>query len=125
MAPKFTGTLAVDEVAACIMAKSADQQIIVGPLITIMTDSSAPPIPYVMVCTGDADEQMHCDQIICHDEAGRSALMLALCNHRPVIIHNMDDELDMVKWCDTLWPGDKTRRLISAVETEHGGVVKP
>jgi hypothetical protein len=117
-----TMSQSVDEIANYILSKAADAQILIGPLIAKMLDDSEPAIPYVVVCSGDEDKQMHCDQIMCHDEIGRRGLILALvARRRPIVIHDMDDELAMVKLAEVIWPCDKARRIIAATEAERKG----
>jgi hypothetical protein len=109
-----------DEIADYILSKAADVHVMIGPLIELMYDGTKPAIPYVAVCTGDADGQMHVDQIMCHDEAGKFGLKLAIIQRRrPVVIHDMDDELYMAKMAAALWPCAKARRILAGTEKER------
>jgi hypothetical protein len=49
----------------------------------------------------------------------RSALTLALLQHRPAITHDFDDELEMGRWCAVLWPCTETATLLAGIELER------
>jgi hypothetical protein len=48
----------------------------------------------------------------------RASVMLALVQRRPLVIHDMDDEIAMVRLCEMLWPGKRISKLRAAVEAE-------
>jgi hypothetical protein len=41
------------------------------------------------------------------------------CPRRPLVIHSMDDELQMAKWCEMLWPGERITKLRKGIEAER------
>jgi hypothetical protein len=55
----------------------------------------------------------------------RASLIVALIQGRPLVIHDTDDELEMARWCEAIWPSEKTRRVRAGIEAERaeaGGV---
>lgn len=58
-----------------------------------------------------AGEGMEVDEL-------RASVMLALVQRRPLVIHDMDDEIAMVRLCEMLWPGKRISKLRAAVEAE-------
>jgi hypothetical protein len=38
---------------------------------------------------------------------------------RPLVVHDFDDELEMTRFCEALWPGPKIKKLREAVEAEY------
>jgi hypothetical protein len=111
------------EAAKFILGKSADKQIFVGPLVWQPSDGIQPKVRYFMVCTGDNNREFHCDRVVCEDKGHRVGFiqaLISLSSHEaPIILHNMDDELDMAHWCEELWPGEKITRIRRALEEER------
>jgi hypothetical protein len=83
---------------------------------------------YFVVATGD-DNGAHFDQLGSQErelaERLRASLIVALIQERPLVIHDTDDELEMARWCEAIWPSEKTRRVRAGIEAERaeaGGV---
>jgi hypothetical protein len=117
MTLKTEGT--VDSIVSYLVSKSADHIVLIGPLISRMVDGSFPMIPYVTVCSGDERGQMHADQIMYHDEEGRADLIFALMEHRPIVVQLCDDELQLARMCEAVWPCEKSTSVRRAVEAER------
>ena len=45
--------------------------------------------------------------------------MLELLQHRPIVAHDFDDELELAKWCEALCPGERSRRIREDLERER------
>jgi hypothetical protein len=48
------------------------------------------------------------------------AIVTKLIRRPPLVIVEANDELEMARWCESLWPSEKTSRLRRAVEAEKG-----
>lgn len=52
-------------------------------------------------------------------EQYRSGLMVEFVNRRSaLVIHSFEDELAQARFCETMWPCDKTRELRTSLERE-------
>jgi hypothetical protein len=52
-------------------------------------------------------------------EEARDSLVFALMQRRPLVIHDMDDEVATVRLCETLWPGERISQIRADVEAEY------
>ena len=100
-----------DEVASYILNKAADNQVIVGPLVFLSADETAETVSRLVVGTGDADGQYHCDLLFYLDADGRTALIQALAKPG-ITLHAMDDELAMARRCEACEKSRSTRRRL-------------
>ena len=75
-----------------------------------------------MVGTGDKRGEFYADQIICHDEADRAALKLALLRPRYVVI-DFDDEVEMAKVAEARWPCAKIKHIRKHIEAERAALL--
>ncbi len=41
---------------------------------------------------------------------------------RPVVLHTFDDELDMARWCEKMWPGETITGIRKDIERERGQI---
>ena len=44
----------------------------------------------------------------------------ALVRRRPLVVHLMEDELDLAKLCEAIWPCERTSRIRTNVERAVG-----
>jgi hypothetical protein len=50
----------------------------------------------------------------------RASLTQALMQRQPpIVIHDFDDELEMMCWSEVLWPCAKTREIVAGIEAER------
>jgi hypothetical protein len=49
----------------------------------------------------------------------RASAFVVFAMRKPIVIHDMDDELDMAKWCESIWPCAKTRQIRAGIEAER------
>ena len=100
--------------------------IAVGPVVWNIEAGHDRKHWYFMVASTDAAGKFRTDQLkIANDdkplaEETRAALVLAFVNRRHAVIHDFNDELTMARFCEALWPCDKTHRLRASVEQERG-----
>lgn len=50
----------------------------------------------------------------------RAALILEFISRRPIVMHDFDDELRFIRYCEAVWPCPKTSRLRAEIERERG-----
>jgi len=53
----------------------------------------------------------------------RGGLKAALVEHRPCVIVDFADELEMARHAEAAWPGAKIRRIVAQLEAERVGRV--
>lgn len=104
-----------------VLAKSADVQVVVGPVA--WQPDGAGKLWYFVVATADAHRQFRCDQLSTDDvdeiESLRRDFILAATTRRPLVIHDTADELYMAKLCEALWPGERITKVREGVEAER------
>jgi hypothetical protein len=98
--------------------------IVIGPIVWQPKDDGR--LWYFVVATRDGPrtrfDQLGSPQKELAEEL-QSALFVSLIHERSIVIHSMDDELQMARLCEVLWPSAKTRtiRANSAAERAAGG----
>jgi hypothetical protein len=108
-----------------ILVGSTDINVFIGPICWQPTDGKASRRWYFTVATS-GEEGFRCDEIRLEGmersehEAMRQGFILGLVQRPPLVIHNMDDELDMARWCEALWPGAKIKGIRESIEAERG-----
>ena len=108
-----------EEIAAHAVAGASDIHVVVGPMCWQPSDGTTSKVWYFIIATSEPKRGFRCDQIF-GDEQDRAAVMMALAtNHKPVVIHDMDDELAMVRLCEILWPGKRVAKIRAEIEAER------
>lgn len=78
---------------------------------------------YFVIASGSPDG-FRVDRLAADDkplaERARAALLIEMMQRRPVVVHDMADELDMARWCAAIWPGQKTAAILASIEGERG-----
>lgn len=114
------GALA-QEAANHVLRDSVSPHVLVGPIV--WEPAGASKHWYFTVASGGPCG-FRCDQIGAVDkslaERMRAALLLALAQRSPIVVHAHDDELDMARWCAAIWPCIKTAALVADIEAEQG-----
>jgi hypothetical protein len=92
--------------------------IMMGPLVWRDDDRW-----YFVICGGDRNG-FRIDKIVVGDdreigERCRSSVHLELLQRPPLVLHDFDDELEMAKWCEAIWPSEKTRQIRTSIEEER------
>jgi hypothetical protein len=79
--------------------------------------------PTIDPCDLDADGTFRVDQIQAPDrdeaERLRAAVIAVLVQQPPIVVHDCDDELEMARWCEALWPSEKTTTIRQRIELER------
>ena len=100
------------------------RHIAVGPICWLPKDGLKDKIWYfrTAVCDrrrGFVSDEVHSENRADIDALRNTILMGLMARKPPLIIHRFDDELDMVRFCETLWPGEKVTKIREAVERER------
>jgi hypothetical protein len=110
-----------DVVAEVLKDRRVCPHVIIGPVV--WQDNQGKREWYFMVASGDGggfftvkvgfgDDAELADQ-------SRASAFAAFAMRKPIVIHDMDDELVMARWCEVIWPCSKTRTIRAAIEAER------
>jgi hypothetical protein len=119
------------EAAAYLLDGSVDRTLLFGPVVSRPSDgTSARQWCFIVVGCDRASGEMRHDQLGAETEAEAAALrasvMAALVALRPCVMHDFDDELEMAKWAEAIWPCATITRIREGIETERtASPVKP
>lgn len=96
--------------------------VVINPVVWELPPNSDTRKWYFVISCGD----IHYNDILrfdaCSEEAAvelRAALILTLARERPVVIHDLDDELAAAKVCEVLWPDAKYGDIVRQIEWER------
>ena len=108
---------------AYILGKMADRNLVVGPWCWMPSDGTKSKIWYFMVSTCDTGGEWRSDQI-CADEDVRGLFVAEMAKQAHerklnLIFHTFEDELDAIRFCEIVWPGDRVSRIRKAIEHER------
>ena len=116
---------AIKQVVDHCLAGAVDLQVVIGPVTWQPADTAEGRRWYFMIATCGADG-FRADQVIADTRRAtrraRRAVIVALVARRPRLIHDVDDELEMARLCECLWPGERIAQLRRAVERERAGL---
>jgi hypothetical protein len=106
---------------SCRGAGALSPHIVIGPIVWEAANRKRRW--YFTIATAEAGvanfDQIGSDELKL-TEAARASLLLPLVQSPPVVIHDCDDEVEMARLCEALWPSVKTQKLRLAVEAERG-----
>src|SRR5579859_6595427 len=96
----------------------------IGPLVWDIKPGHDTKHWYFHAASADTAGRFHVDRLTVGNdqrlgEEARSALMQRLIERAPLVLHDFDDELMMARFCEDIWPCDKTRRLRTSLEQER------
>jgi hypothetical protein len=115
----------VKEVVDYVLRDANDINVVVGPLLWQPSDGVASKRWYFTIATSEESTGFRCDQVMVagddpeQRERMRLAVFADLVRHRPLIIHDMGDEVAMARMCELLWPGPRIAALRREVEDEY------
>ena len=100
--------------------KDMSPHVALGPAVR---DPANPERWYFVVATGEAGTARF-DQINADDqllaERFRAAVLLALSETEPpFVLHDFGDELELIRFCQTLWPSDRVTAIRARMEAER------
>ena len=101
-----------------ILSDAGDVHVVVGPLCTNPPPSWVDKRSYFNIATGGAQQEFRCD-LVYANAASRRGIITTLARRKPLVVTVVEDELEMAKVCEALWPGEVVTRLREAVEAER------
>jgi len=120
--PRDVGNASPAQVAEHVLRNVNSPHIVIGPAIWQPSDGTAGKRWYVTIAASEAGRGFRCDQVTLSPDSpedDRARIITAFVPHRPLVIHDADDELYMARLCEILWPGPKITRLRQTVEAER------
>jgi hypothetical protein len=77
---------------------------------------------YFSVVSGDAND-FRIDAIEADEkhlvEAARNTVYAKFIARKPIVLHDFDDELEMARWTHAVWPSERAKKIVGAMETER------
>jgi hypothetical protein len=114
----FTEVSSLSEVASRRIRSAGGVHVVVGPVVWEQLPDGRRW--YFTVACGI---EFAVDKIVAEDkplaQQARRALFGTLAQHRPIVVHDMDDELEMAHWCSAIWPCAMTSGIVAAIEKER------
>ncbi len=49
----------------------------------------------------------------------RASAFVSFIRRKPIVVHDVDDELAMARLCEAIWPCEKTRKVRAGIEGER------
>jgi hypothetical protein len=96
-----------------------DINVVVGPLCWQPSDGSSARHWYFMIITGEPSRGLRIDQVTVETETDRQRVIVEFMQRRPLVLHAFDDELDMARWCEAIWPCERITRIRKNIERER------
>jgi len=109
----------VDEMVDFVLRDSNDINVFVGPLVWRPGDGAGGRVWYFVVATSEKGRGLRCDQLIVRGATDRPRFIAALLARKPIIVHDMADELVMAEWCEALWPGPLIAEIRQQIAAER------
>ncbi|MGO8910329.1 MAG: hypothetical protein ACLQDM_13565 [Bradyrhizobium sp.] len=109
----------IDKIAKSICRGMDGSDIVIGPMISRPSYDASMLIRYFDVATSGR-KQYRSIRIDVENDNDRALLIAALrAMHPPLTIHEVDDELEMLRGCEALWPGERVTKIRQHVEDER------
>jgi hypothetical protein len=107
-----------------LVGRASDRTFAIGPLVCQPSDGTSAKQWYFVVSTLGRDKHFHSAAIVTPDgESNRRAVIAELLvRARSVgglVVHTFEDELDMLRCCEQLWPDERIASLRQEVEAER------
>lgn len=120
MKTKYIEASITDAAARYVREMAGDRTVVLGPLAWQPSDGMAAKIWYFLVVTSDRRHAAVIDQITVQRDTDRDEFRMALLTAKPaLVVHDTDDELNMARLCEKLWPGERISRIRSEIEAER------
>lgn len=113
---------AIEGMAKFVLSESDDvPTVMLSPVV--WSDEDGKRSYWFVVATGKLAAEVRLEQIKgdsrTHTENIRTALIMCLAMKRPIVIQDFDDELQMARCAEAVWPGAKMRRVVENIEAER------
>jgi hypothetical protein len=120
--PRDGGHASPAQVAELVLRNTDSPHVVIGPAVWQPSDGTASKRWYLTIAASETGRGFRCDQIILapdNPQADRARIIGAFITRGPLIVHSMEDELDMANLCEALWPGPEIARLRRTIEAER------
>jgi len=111
------------ETADYLLEASIDRTLLFGPVVWLPSDGTSARQWRFIVVGCDRTGETRVDQLNAETEADtmafRAGVMAALIEHRPCVMIDFDDELQMARQAEAAWPCAKITRLREGIEAER------
>ena len=109
----------IDKIAESIRRDMDGSDIVIGPMTSRPSFDASMLIPSFDVATSGR-KQYRSIRIDVENDSDRALLIAALLAMQPPLtIHIVDDELEMLRRCETLWPGELVTGIRQRVEDKR------
>lgn len=105
-----------------LRAEGNDIHVVVGPLMWQASDGVGGAKRWYFVVATSDERGFRCDMVNVdaqRREQMRMGVMAQLVQRRPLVIHDMGDEVEMARLCEVLWPGPGITALRKEVEADY------
>jgi hypothetical protein len=125
---KDIGISTMKAVADYALGDAGEPCIVVGPCCYQPSDGRTARRWYFCISTCGPDKQFRTDSVTVDPswgegldgaEAARASFLRMLMTRKPLVIHDVGDEVTMARLCESLWPGEWVTKLRQAVEDEY------
>ena len=97
--------------------------VVIGPTTWQQPDPREERVWYFVIASGDRGGFFTVKISFGNDaelaDRGRSAALVNFMMRRPIVVHDVDDELYMAQLCEAIWPCPKTSAIRAAIEAER------
>jgi hypothetical protein len=109
--------------AAYLLRDAVDRTLFLGPVCWQPSDGTSARRWYFNVAGCKRNGEIFVDQLCAETEADtvemRAGVTMALAGLRPCVMLDFDDELEMARRAESLWPGEKITRIRKEIEAER------
>ena len=114
----------IDKIAKSICRSMDGSDIVIGPMISRPSYGALMLITYFDVATSGR-KQYRSIRIDVESDNDRALLIATLrAMHPPLTIHDMNDELETLRRCEALWPGERVTNIRQRVEDQRQNEVR-
>jgi hypothetical protein len=118
---RYTADVAAAIACHVLRGRGSAPHLLVGP--TVRISGTSPRHCHFMAAGADADGTFRVDQIAADDrdeaERLRAAVIAVLAQRPPIVVIDLDDELEMARLCEALWSSERTRSIRARIELER------
>jgi hypothetical protein len=114
----------IDKIAKSICRGMDGSDIVIGPMISRPSYDTSMLIRYFDVATSGRKQYLRI-RIDVENDSDRALLIAALrAMQPPLTIHDMDDELETLRRCEALWPGERVMSIRQRVGDQQQNEVR-
>lgn len=113
----------IKQLVSHVRRNAGDINVVLGPMCWLPGQDGGKEW-YFTIASCDKGKQFRLDKIVTggdrdEGEEMRACVQMAFVRHRPLVIHDTDDELYMARLCETIWPGERISKMRADIEAER------